>query len=72
MRMISLVLVITKCNNNVNHQQHHCVKTGPYFNAFGLNTERYSVPLRILSKCGKVRTRKTPNTDTFHVVYDAH
>ena len=72
MRMISLVLVITKCNNNNNHQQHHCVKIGPYFTAFGLNMERYSVPLRILSKFGKVRTRKTPNTDTFHVVYDAH
>ena len=52
-----------------------CVKSvriwsfsGPHFPAFGLNTERYSVPLRIQSKCGKIRTRKTPNTDTFHVV----
>ena len=24
--------------------------------------------LRIQSKCGKIRTRKTPNTDTFHAV----
>ena len=32
--------------------------SGPYFPAFGLNTERYS-------ECGKIRTRKTLNTDTF-------
>ena len=45
-----------------------CVKSvrsrsyfGPYFPAFGLNTERYS-------HCGKIRTRITPNTDTFHAV----
>ena len=43
----------------------HCVKmskygvfSGPYFPAFGLNTERYFVSLRIQSKCGKIRTRK--------------
>ena len=24
---------------------------------------------RIHSECGKIRTRKTPNTDTFHTVY---
>ena len=34
------------------------VFSGPYFPAFGLNTERYSVSLRIQSKCGKIRTRK--------------
>ena len=32
--------------------------SGPHFPAFGLNTERYSVFLRIQSKCGKKRTRK--------------
>ena len=42
--------------------------SGPYFPAFGLNTERYSVSLRIQSECGKIRTRITPNTDTFHAV----
>ena len=31
---------------------------GPYFPAFGLNTEVYSVNLRIQSKCEKIRTRK--------------
>ena len=30
----------------------------PYFPAFRLNTERYSVSLRIQSECGKRRTRK--------------
>ena len=42
--------------------------SGPYFLAFGLNTERYSVSFRIQSKYGKIQTRITPNTDTFHVV----
>ena len=27
--------------------------SGPYFSAFGLNTKRYRVSLRIQSKCGK-------------------
>ena len=50
----------------------HCVKSvrvrsfsGPHFAAFGLNTEKHSVSLSIQSECGKMRTRKTPNTDTF-------
>ena len=33
------------------------VISGPYFLAFGLTTKRYSVSLRIQSKCGKIRTR---------------
>ena len=43
--------------------------SGPYFPAFGLNTERYSVSLHIQSKCGKIRTKKTPNTNTFYTVF---
>ena len=53
----------------------HCVKSaciwsysGPYFPVFGLNTERKGVSLRIQSKCGKLRTRITPNTDSFYTV----
>ena len=53
----------------------HCVKSvrirsysGPYFPAFGLNTERYSVSLRTQSECGKIWTRITPNADTFYAV----
>ena len=41
---------------------------GPYFPAFGLNTEKYEVSLRIQSECGKIWTRTTPNTDFFHAV----
>ena len=40
--------------------------SGPYFPAFGLNTERYREFLRIQSKCGKIRTIKTPNTNIFY------
>ena len=36
----------------------------PHFPAFGLNTDRYG----IRSECGKMRTRMTPNTDTFYAV----
>ena len=52
--------------------QAHCVKSvrirscsGSHFPEFGLNTERYSVSLRLQSECGKMRTRITPYTDTF-------
>ena len=41
----------------------HCARSvrirsysGPYFSAFGLNTERHGVSLRIQSECGKMRT----------------
>ena len=40
--------------------------SGSYFPVFGLSMERYGVSLRIQSKYGKIRTRKTPNTDTLH------
>ena len=56
-------------------EKKHCVKnvrnqcySGPYFAAFGLNTERYLESFRIQSKCGKIRTRITPNTDIFCAV----
>ena len=59
--------------------KHHCVKrvrirsySGPYFPAFGLNMERYSVSLRIHSECGKIQTIITPNTDTFYAVHITH
>ena len=45
-----------------------CVKSvrirsysGPHFSVFGLN-------FRIQSECWKMRTRITPNMDTFHAV----
>ena len=59
-----------------NTSHFHCVKSvrirsfsGPYFPAFGLNTERYGVSFSIQSECGKIRTSKTPHTDTFHAVF---
>ena len=59
----------------VHYQQKHRVKSvhirtfcAPYFPVFRLNTKRYSVSLRIQSECGKIRTRKTPNTATFDAV----
>ena len=42
--------------------------SGLHFLAFGLNTERYGVSLRIQSERGKMRTRITPNTDTVYAV----
>ena len=42
--------------------------SGPHFLAFGLNTERYSVSLRIQFKCGKYRPEKTPYFNTLYVV----
>ena len=57
------------------HRGPRCVKkprirsfSVPYFSAFGLNTESYGVFLRIQLECGKIRTRKSSNTDTFHAV----
>ena len=42
--------------------------SGQHFSAFELDTERYEVSLRIQSECGKILTRKTPNTGAFHAV----
>ena len=41
------------------------VNSGPYFPAFGLNTERYGV---LSPNVGKYRPEKTPYLDTFHAV----
>ena len=53
----------------------YCVKSDrirrfplPYFVACRLNTEICWVNLYIQSKCGKIRTRKTPNMDIFYTV----
>ena len=55
--------------------KNQCVKSalirifsGLYFLTFGLNTERYAVSVCIQSKCGKIRTRKIPNMDSFYAV----
>ena len=53
----------------------NCVKSiriwsfsGLYFLAFGLKTKKYFVSLLIQSKYGKIRIKKTPNTETFHAM----
>ena len=70
MIVIYVVQNDTKNTNNI-----YCVKnvriqsySGLDFPTFGLNTERYRVSLRLQSECGKMLTRITPNTDTFHAV----
>ena len=59
-----------------NNREFHYVKSvrirsfsGLHFPAFELNTEIYFANLPIQSKCGKIWTIKTPNTDTFYTVF---
>ena len=62
-RFIILVL-----NDSLRKKCPNTYFSGPYFPAFGLNTEICKVNLRIQSKYGKIRTRKTPYFDTFYAV----
>ena len=57
-------LVSWRCQS-LREKSPHLEFSGPYFPAFGLNAEIYRVNLRIQSKCGKKRTKKPPNKDTF-------
>ena len=41
----------------------------PHFPAFGLNTERYSLSLRIQSKCGKIREKCGPEQLRIRALY---
>ena len=45
--------------------------SGPYFPVFGLDTEIYSVNLRIQFEYVEMRTRKTPGAEFFYVVKTA-
>ena len=42
--------------------------SGPFFPAFGLNTGRYSVSLRVQSEWGEMWTRMAPNASTCYAV----
>ena len=63
---------------NIFRWDQHCIKIvrirrfcGPYFPVFELYTENteYTEYLSVFSpNAENIRTRKTPNTDTFHVV----
>ena len=56
--------------NDLHSVKSICIRSysGLHFPTFRLNTERYSVSLRIQSKCWRIRTRITLNTDTCHAV----
>ena len=71
----TLILALITAKNGQIVTNTRCLKSvrirsfsGPYFPIFGLNTERYCASFRIQSECGKIQTRKTPNTGTSHVV----
>ena len=55
---------------NKHYAKSICIRSysGPYSPVFGLNTKKYRVSLRIQPKCGKMRTKITPNTDTFYAM----
>ena len=66
---------VINCETNKYKIHIHCVQSirirsysGPHFPAFELNTDSYSVSLCIQSEFGKMRTRITPSTGTFHAV----
>ena len=61
-------IVIEACFRNAWKVSKYGVFSGPYFRAFGPNTERYFVSLRIQPECGKIRTRKNSVLDTSHTV----
>ena len=67
-------MLFLKCpEKGINLKAIQCVKSvhiwsyfDPHFHAFGLM--QYSASLRIQSECCKMRTRITPNTETFYAV----
>ena len=64
---LKLILLCAKINTT-RKMSVFGVFSGLNFPAFGMNKEIYKVNLRIQSECGKMHTRKTPNTDNFHAV----
>ena len=54
-----------QCVKSVRIRSFSCL----YCPAIGSKTEIYWVNLRIHSECGEIRTRKTPDTDTFYTVF---
>ena len=66
---IYFILVYTSPRLGLHSAKRVCIRSfsGPYFPTFGPHSrisERYEVSLRIQPECGKIWTRKTPNTDT--------
>ena len=67
MSLLAYYLLIFSINTTWNVSKYG-IFSGPYFPAFGLNTDRYEVSLRVQSICGRYRPEKTLYLDTFHVV----
>ena len=72
------MFLCSKSYNGLKNPENELPEKCPYselfwstFSVFGLNTERYGVSLHIQSKCRKMRTWITPNTDTFYLVISA-
>ena len=55
---MKLEAALSQSSDTVWNMSKYGVFPGPYFPAFGLNAERYFIPLRIHSECGKIQTRK--------------
>ena len=71
-----MIEVAGEYGSKLDSVNYHCLKSfrirsysGPYFPAFGLSMERYGVSLHTHSECGKMQSKITSNTDTFHAVY---
>ena len=64
------LLIILLCHALLQSNRFSLVRENcPYLEFFW---SAYSVPLRIQFECGKTRTTKTPNTDTFFAVHNAN
>ena len=70
---------IFRNDNSRNNAFFHCVKSvrirSFFWSVFSRIRTEYGdlrVHLRIQSECGKIRTRKSPNTDTFYAVFRTH
>ena len=70
------ISLMVYCANIIDRFLYHCVKVSVFggflvrtFPVFGLNTKICRVNLRIQSECYKIRSRNTPNADTFYSVY---
>ena len=65
-----LLVIILLCHALLQSNRFSSVRENcPYFEFFW---SVYSVPLRIQFECGKSRTTKTPNTDTFFAVHNVN
>ena len=47
-----------------------CIGFWSTLSPLGLNTEVYSENLCILSECGEIQTKNTPNKNTFYAVVE--